>query len=57
MGVNARLIESMQVGDSVFFKDQATWSVYSRYFNVAKRQGKHIIVRSVDGGTRMWRDK
>lgn len=56
-GESVKLIASMDIGDSVFFKDQNTWVVYNRYFNVAKRQGRHIMVRAVDGGTRMWRDE
>jgi len=54
---NNRIIKSMEVGDSMFFPDANNWTIYQRFFNIAKRLGKHIVVRKVEGGVRMWRDK
>lgn len=56
IGLVAATLAKMSVGDSVFlpatrYKAGATWHI------AAKLSGKKVAVRSVDGGSRVWRIK
>ena len=51
------LLEAMKpIQDSVFFEGASTQEIYNKYNNPALRHGMAIIVRKVDGGTRLWRE-
>jgi len=50
------LLGKMEVGDSVFFDGQIdTTHMRNRSYGIAKRLGMKIVVRKVEGGSRLWR--
>ena len=55
-GENRKLLESMEVGDSVFFNLKRD-TIWARYYNPALRLGIEITVRKDGEGCRMWRTK
>jgi hypothetical protein len=54
-GANRALLESMKVGDRVFFPMAAPTQVTNRYYNTAIKLGHRYTFRKVDNGVEMTR--
>jgi hypothetical protein len=53
VGGNEKLLQEMEIGDSVFF-DKPIAARATRLYRVAKRMGLKIVLRKEPHGTRVW---
>lgn len=52
---NTELLKKMEIGDSIFFKEDNSSNIRNSFYSIAKRVGIKILVRRVEGGCRLWR--